>query len=241
MYFIIQKWGHVGMRLSFYFMFSFFLVPFIFLQKEWTGGQVLKLLKILIATVCISLFRSVDMWTKSCHSISLLFLYLVPFCFLQKVWTGGQAMKILKFLMAPVCISLFKSVDMWTKSCLPILFYFLYLVSLFSFWQRVWTGGQALKLLKIFTATICISLFKSVDLWTRICLCISFLFSTLYPLVFGKKCGQVDSLWKFWKFLMATKCDSLFKSVDMWTRNWFFPCFFVFLLTHVVQKWKQKK
>ena len=77
-------------KLSFYFMFSFFLVPFHFLQKVWTGGQGLKIENEKKSIPYILLLESVDMWTRSCLSISffLSFLYLLKY--LQIVWTGGQ-------------------------------------------------------------------------------------------------------------------------------------------------------
>ena len=59
----------------------------------WTGGQAMIILKILMASICISLFKSMDMWTKSCLSISCILSFFYPLIFLQKVWTGGQALK----------------------------------------------------------------------------------------------------------------------------------------------------
>ena len=110
-------------RSCFSISFSFYIVPFIFFYKVWTGGQAIIILKILMPTVCISLFKSVDMWTKSCLSIScfLSFLYLLNF--LQKVWTGGQA---LKKNLTP-CISLLESKDKWTRSCLSISYFLSFL------------------------------------------------------------------------------------------------------------------
>ena len=80
MYFIIQKCGYVDKKLSFYFMFSFFLISFKFFAKSvdrWTNSESSE---DLMAIVCVSLFKSVEMWTRSCFSISFYF-YLVPFNF----------------------------------------------------------------------------------------------------------------------------------------------------------------
>ena len=89
---IIQK---CGQDVVCFILFSFYLVPFkrFFLHKVWTGGQAMIILKILMASICISLFKSMDMWTKSCLSISCFLSLLYSLDFLQKVWTGGQALK----------------------------------------------------------------------------------------------------------------------------------------------------
>ena len=156
------------------------------------------------------------MWTRSCFSISFSF-YLVPFSFFAKSvgrWTSSDNSED---LMAIIYVSLFKSVEMWTKSCLSISCFlsFLYLL---NFLQKVWTGGQAMIILKILMATICISLFKSVDMWTKSCLSISCFLSFLYLLNFLQK------VWTGGQALKknSTQCISLLesiKSVDMWTRS----------------------
>ena len=107
--------------------------------------------------------------------------YLVPFSFFAKSvdrWTSSENSED---LMAIVCVSLFKSVEMWTRSCFSIS------ISFKSFLHKVWTGGQAMIILKILMATICISLFKSVDMWTKSCLSISCFLSFLYLLNFLQK------------------------------------------------------
>ena len=65
---------------------------------------------------------------------------------LQKMWTGGQASKILNILIATLFISFFKCA-LWTRSCLSISFFLSTLYPL-VFIQKVWTGGQALKILE---------------------------------------------------------------------------------------------
>ena len=65
-------------KLFIYFIFSFYLVPFSFFAKSvdrWTSSENSEDL-----IVCVSLFKSVEMWTRSCFSISFSF-YLVPFNF----------------------------------------------------------------------------------------------------------------------------------------------------------------
>ena len=91
MYVIITKCRHVDNKMSFYFMFSFFLVPFIFWQKVWTGGQALKILKILMTTFFLVPFKifakSVDRWTRSCFYISFFLPFLYPTkCFTKDVF-----------------------------------------------------------------------------------------------------------------------------------------------------------
>jgi len=94
MYFIIIKWELVNKKLSLYFMFSFFLVTsktfsksvdrwtnFESSEKKWSYG---------------SLLESVDMWTRSCLSILCFLSFLYPPNYFQKVWTGGQVLKVLK-------------------------------------------------------------------------------------------------------------------------------------------------
>ena len=132
----------VDKKLSIYFIFSFYLVPFSFYSKSVDRGTSSENSGELMVIVCVSLFKSVD------KMLFVLFYFpstLYPLkVFLHKVWTGGQAMIILKILMASICISLFKSMDMWTKSCLSISCFLSLLYSL-DFLQKVWTGGQALK------------------------------------------------------------------------------------------------
>ena len=76
---VLQKCGLVDKKLFFYFMFSFSLVPFIFWQKVWTGGQALKILKILMTTffrVPFKIFaKNVDGWTRRCFYILCFFLF----------------------------------------------------------------------------------------------------------------------------------------------------------------------
>jgi hypothetical protein len=130
------------------------------------------------------------MWTRSCLSISCFLSLLCPLSFLQKVWTGRRALKILK---KRFYLSLLESVDMWTRSCLSISCFLSFLYPL-KYLQKVWTGGQALNILEK-KSTSCISLFKNVDMWTRSCFSIS--------------C--------FLSFLVSFKIMS--KSVDKWTSN----------------------
>ena len=88
---VLQKCGLVDKKLFFYFMFSFPLVPFIFWQKVWTGGQALKILKILMTTFFLVPFKifakSVDRWTRSCFYISFFLPFLYPTkCFTKDVF-----------------------------------------------------------------------------------------------------------------------------------------------------------
>ena len=140
---VLQKCGLVDKKLFFYFMFSFSLVPFIFWQKVWTGGQALKILKILMTTffrVPFKIFaKNVDGWTRRCFYILCFFLFCTLYIFLQKhglvdkklfsiscflsflystkcftkVWTCGQ-----EAVFFPSCTLyiLAESVDRWTSS-----------------------------------------------------------------------------------------------------------------------------
>ena len=47
-------------------------------------------------------------------------------------------------------------------------------------WQKVWTGGQVMKIMKKILLTSCIFLFASVDMWTKRCLSISYFLSVMY-------------------------------------------------------------
>ena len=53
--------GYVDKILSFYFIFLSFLYPLLFLQKVWTGGQIMKILK-KVSISLISYLKSVDMF-----------------------------------------------------------------------------------------------------------------------------------------------------------------------------------
>ena len=69
MYFIIQKCGYVDKKLSFYFIFSLFLVPFKFLSKSvdrWTSSEKISnpCMPLLESTVYF-FAKSVDRWTSS--------------------------------------------------------------------------------------------------------------------------------------------------------------------------------
>ena len=81
----------VDKKLSIYFIFSFYLVPFNFFAKSvdrWTSSENSE---DLMAIVCVSLFKSVEMWTRSCCSISFLPFTLYPLIFFaQSVdrWTS---------------------------------------------------------------------------------------------------------------------------------------------------------
>ena len=106
------------------------------------------------------------------------------------MWTGGQEDVFIfyaSFFLVPYKM-FYKNVDLWTRSCFLFHVFFLSCTlqnvlqkcglvdkKLFSFplvpfifWQKVWTGGQALKILKILMTTF--------FLVPNIC----------------KKCGQVD-------------------------------------------------
>ena len=253
-YFIIQKCGYVDKKLFLCFMFSFFLVPFkflsksvdrwtssekisnpcmpllestvyFFLQKVWTGGQALKILIILMASVCISLFKNVDMWTRSCLCIScfLSFLYLLKY--LQKVWTGGQA---LSFLRKKCQLHVFHFSKVWICGQEAVFLSHVFFLSFFLvpfnfFLQKVWTCGRALNILKK-NSTPRMSLLESVDMWTRSCLSISCFLSLLYAAKYFQKVwtgGQVLKVLKkpnfnlilfiFKKCGRVDKCGQVFK------------------------------
>ena len=124
MYFIIIKCELVNKKLSLYFMFSFFLVSSKTFSKSvdrWTSFESSEKknnfhLMYFIIIKCglvekklylyfpFSLFclpskifsKSVDRWTRSCISILCFLSFLYPPNYFQKVWTGGQVLKVLK-------------------------------------------------------------------------------------------------------------------------------------------------
>ena len=133
-YFIIRKCRHVDKKLSFYFIFSFLLVPF----------------KISV--------KSVDRWTRSCLSISCFLSFLYPFIFCKKCGQVGKVWKLRMKKKSIPYILLLESVDMWTRSCLSISFFlsFLYLL---KYLQIVWTGGQeAVFLFQVFFLSCTLSI-----------------------------------------------------------------------------------
>ena len=108
---------------SFYFMFSFFLVPFKILQKMWTGGQVVKILRKQFQHYW---FNHLKVWTVD---KKLAFYFMFSFC----PSTFRQ--------------NLFESVDMRTKRCLSIS-YFLSVMQPSQFWQKSvdrWTINENSK------------------------------------------------------------------------------------------------
>ena len=85
--------GDNSEKLSFYFKFSFFLLPFKILQNMWTGGQKGKILR---KQFQAHLFRHLKVWTLG-KKLPFYFTFsLCPSKNWQKVWTGGQVMKIMK-------------------------------------------------------------------------------------------------------------------------------------------------
>ena len=87
--FHFSKVWNVDKKLSFHFMFSFFLVLFHIFSKivdRWTSSEYSEKK----STPCMSLLQSVDMWTIRCLSISCFLSFLYPLRYLQKVWTCGQ-------------------------------------------------------------------------------------------------------------------------------------------------------
>ena len=86
--------GDNSEKLSPYFKFSFFLLPFNkILQNMWTGGQNGKILR---KQFQAHLFCRVKVWTLG---KKLPFYFMFSLCLSknwQKVWTGGQVMKIMK-------------------------------------------------------------------------------------------------------------------------------------------------
>ena len=113
-------------------------------QKVWTGGHVINIMKKKFQFPFILLLKSVDMWTRSCLSISCLLSTLYPSKFCQKSvdrWTSNENFwKIVSTYYVLLC----KSVDMWTRSCFSISS-FLFTLYLQNFDKKVWTGGQVMK------------------------------------------------------------------------------------------------
>ena len=85
-------------KLSFYFIFSFFLLPFKIFGKSvdrWTSSEHSEKK----SPPCMLLFKSVDLQTRSCLSISCFLSALHPSKSCQKVWTSLQVMKMLKICL----------------------------------------------------------------------------------------------------------------------------------------------
>ena len=150
----------------------------------------MKILKKIVSTSCIFLFASVDMWTKRCLSILCFLSGMYSSQFWQKSvdrWTSKENSEKNSYSVMYILIW-----QIWTcgkKESFD--FCFLSVIYLSQFWQKVWTCGQIMRILK---KTFDL-LFKGVDKWTRCCLSILLFPSTLYPS-------------KFWQ-----------KSVDRWTGN----------------------
>jgi hypothetical protein len=141
-------------------------------KKVWTGGQVMKIQKKIVSASCIFLFESVDMWTKGAFLFHVFFLlcslhnvdtksvdrwtsnensfnfiisfYLIPFKILTK--TCGQVDKQWKILKK-IQPYMFYCLNVWTRMCLSISC-FLSVMCPSQCWQKVWTGGQVMKILK---------------------------------------------------------------------------------------------
>ena len=186
MYIIVRLFRHLDKKLSFYFMFFFFLVPFKIFAKSVDGWTSSVYSEEKNHTSCISLFKSVDMWTRSCFSISCFFSFLYPPKCFAKSETSGRALYILKKKIIP---HVFHYSKVWTcgQEAVSLFHVFFLSCTLQNVLQKVWTGGQALKILNILMRTVCISIFKSVDMWTRSCLSISTFLSFLYPLKYLQK------------------------------------------------------
>ena len=85
-------------KLSFYFIFSFFLLPFKIFGKSvdrWTSSEHSEKK----SPPCMLLFKSVYLQTRSCLSISCFLSALHPSKSCQKVWTSLQVMKMLKICL----------------------------------------------------------------------------------------------------------------------------------------------
>ena len=133
MYFIFQVCT-VDKKLSIYFIFSFYLVTFSFFKKCGQADNFWKFWRINGNRMCFIIQKCGNVGKK----LFFLFYFLSTLyplkVFLHKVWTGGQAIIILKILMTTICISLLKSISCFLS--------FLYSL---NFLQKVWTSGQALK------------------------------------------------------------------------------------------------
>ena len=129
---------------------------------------------------------------KSCLPISSFHSFFYPSTKFYK--TCGQVDKMEKILRKQFQAHLFCHVKVWTLGKkLP--FYFMFSLCLSKNWQKVWTGGQVMKIMKKIFLTSCIFLFASVDMWTKRCFSISYFLSVMYSS-------------QFWQ-----------KSVDRWTNN----------------------
>ena len=95
LWFIIRKCGHVDKKLSFYFMFSFFLVPSKLFSKSvdrWTSSESSEKNNFHLMYFIIIKCGIVE---KKLSFYFLYFVYLPKY--FQKVWRGGPALKNLIF------------------------------------------------------------------------------------------------------------------------------------------------
>ena len=146
-----------------------------------------------------------DGWTRSCASIHVFSLSCTLQNVLQKVWTGGQALKILIILMTKIMYFIIQKCGYVDKK---LSFYFIssfYLLP-FKFLAKSvdrWTSSEK-------KSAPCMALLDSTDMWTRSCLSIScFLSCTIYNI--WKKCGQMD---KSSEYSEKRACTSLCGNVD---------------------------
>ena len=177
-------------------------------------------------------------WTRSCFCISCFLSFLYSLIFLQKVWTGGQALKKNQVFHTirdtKRILGSLHTVISWFLSFFPSIYFFLFLsCTLQNVLQKLWTGGQALRILRSLMTTVHISLFKSVDMWIRSCLCVSCFLSLLYPLNFWEKAwtgGQVlNFLKKKINFMYF-----IFQKCGIWTRSCLsISCFLSFLYSFI--------
>ena len=116
--------------------------------KVWACGQKVPFyVKFSFCSVpCTILTQKV--WTggqvMKILSISLFLSTLYPSKFWQKRWTGGQALKFFWKIIQPC---MFYCSNVWTIMCLSISC-FLYAMYPSQCWKKVWTGGQVIKVLK---------------------------------------------------------------------------------------------
>ena len=107
-------------------------------------------MKILKKSFNSPLFYCLKVWTCEQEGVFLFHVFFLP-CTLQnlvkKVWTGGQVMKISEKNVSTYYVLLCKSVDMWTIVCLSIS-YFFFVIYPSQIWQKVWTGGHVINIMK---------------------------------------------------------------------------------------------
>ena len=133
------------------------------------------------------------MWTRACLSISCFLSFLYPPKNVAKNVDRWTSSKNSENLNGNHMYFIIQKCALWTRSCLSISFFLSTLYPLVFFAKSVdrWTSSENSEDLM---AIVCVSLFKSVEMWTRSCFSISFSFYLVPFNFFCTKCGQVDKL-----------------------------------------------